>query len=88
MGFQIGCIDPHQPLSFCERIGFVSFRKANPCTVTLKLAARGRDSACPVYAWGLERRVTFLLTSTSAGVAEIASVQPDQRRVAPALLPV
>ncbi|RXH36682.1 hypothetical protein XH99_06955 [Bradyrhizobium nanningense] len=40
----------------------------------LKLAARGRDSASPEYAWGFWRRVTFLLTSTSsAGVAQTAS---------------
>lgn len=37
---------------FMNRVGFVSFRKASPCTMPLKLAARGRDSACPVYAWG------------------------------------
>jgi len=45
-------------------VGFVRFRKARPSTLMLKLAARGRDSACPEYAWGFWRRVTFLLTST------------------------
>jgi len=55
-------------------VGFVRFRKARPSTSMLKLAARGRDSACPEYAWGFWRRVTFLLTSTSgAGVAERTS---------------
>ncbi len=39
---------------FVKGVGFVSFRKANSSTVTWKLAARGRDSACPVYAWGFQ----------------------------------
>lgn len=37
---------------FVNRVGLVSFQKASPSTVTSKLAARGRDSAYPVYAWG------------------------------------
>lgn len=52
-GFQA---EGHRPtpaaFAFVNRVGFVSFRKASPCTVTSKLAVRGRDSACPVYAWG------------------------------------